>query len=272
MTRQEIIALIITLVVLIALCVGFTFLFRYVFSLFEKDVKAGESDSSLLSSEAKKKEHPKRRKALKVTLRVLGDTLLAVLLIAFSFALLQRARGSDAFYFGVEPIVITSGSMSQKNPANTYLESEHLDNQFGTYDLIAISKYGSNQEPQLYDVVAYKSDKGQVIVHRIIEVKTADGVTTYITRGDANAASDDGVEYSASLKKENILGYYNGFCWSHAGAFVSFFQSGVGIVTVISLVYCFFAYDHYASRYEKVCAERLEALMVSKPVDPKTAE
>ena len=67
--------------------------------------------------------------------------------------------------------MIASGSMSEKN--NEYVkDNEELNNQFDTYDMIGISKYGSQNDVKLYDVVAYKNKKDITIVHRVVQIKT----------------------------------------------------------------------------------------------------
>jgi signal peptidase len=263
MSPKEILILIISVLLIGGLSVGFTFLFKKVYASFTKEVEAGSNDETLLLEEKKRQAHPKRRRTLSLIFRIVIDVILGILLLLCGYGLTQRARGQDAFLFGTEPLVITSGSMSYKNEANAYLDANHLDNQFKALDLIGISQYGE-KDPQLYDVVAYKSDSGLVIVHRIVEVTEKDGTTVYLTRGDANAAADAGVEYADYLQRAKIIGYYNGFRWQGIGGLILFFQSYYGIVTVAGLAYCFLAYDHYKSQYEKSCESRLDALKKSE--------
>jgi signal peptidase I len=265
MTPVAIITLVISIVLLLALCALFTGLFIHYFGRLKDEVKEGKHDEELrfLSPEKKPKKQPK--KVWRITGKVLGDVLLLALVSAFIYSLYSRVNGNEPMIGGQEALIIGSGSMSKKNKANAYLEENALNNQFDTYDLIGIKAYDSPSAIKLYDVVAYKSPANITVVHRIIEVDQVDGETVYVTRGDANDVSDNDASadkqiYSGYLHSSAIIGYYNGFRWAKIGYLISYLQSAEGIASIIGILYCvsFFAYEE--AKYNKVCAERRASL------------
>ena len=68
-------------------------------------------------------------------------------------------------------MVVASGSMSKKNDANAYLNSNNLNNQFQTYDIIVLEKVENASDLNKYDVIAYRNDQGINVIHRIIEIE-----------------------------------------------------------------------------------------------------
>ena len=167
-------------------------------------------------------------------------------------------------------VVIASGSMSEKNEENTYLSS--LNNQFNTYDIIGITKYDSQNDISLYDVVAFKNDEGITIVHRIIDIEEVNGEEVYITRGDANSVSDNGSQYDDYLHYENIIGYYNGTRIQSVGIFVVFLQSNAGIITIVAIAYCLIMFDYYSNKYDEAIKNRTDLLVNSLQYDLSNEE
>ncbi len=252
--------LIVIIVALACLCIAFTYLFRHYFKTSINDINAGKQDIELIADavDDDKKKKSKARKAWRITGKVLSWVILGIVLLFFAYSLYNRVSGNVTSFFGSSYIVIASGSMSEKNEANTYLDENGLDNQIQTYDLIGISFYTSSDEVQLYDVVAYRGLSGDTIVHRIISI---DENGHYQTRGDANSASDTGVEYNSYLTYDSIIGYYNGFRIGGIGSIVIFFQSNAGIATVVALIYCYLMYQHYSDKYADSINDRTELLL-----------
>ena len=131
-------------------------------------------------------------------------------------------------------LVVASGSMSQKNAANDYLIEHNLTNQFNTYDIIVIEEVNSDEDLKLYDVITFVDKDGKLVIHRIIKIETDEnGNVTYITRGDSNNTND------APSTIANIKGKYTNKRIQYIGAIVLFFQSTLGIVTLVILAICF---------------------------------
>lgn len=64
-------------------------------------------------------------------------------------------------------------------------------------DAVVIRKLTKNMELKENDIIAYKKDK-IVVVHRIHEIKSSNGVIVYVTKGDANNGVDT---YTVSRKE-----------------------------------------------------------------------
>ncbi|MDO5330958.1 MAG: hypothetical protein Q4F15_06060 [Bacillota bacterium] len=261
MSSIEVIALIVTAVCLISFSIVFTVLFRHYYLANINAINSGDEDIALIDNaiEEEKIKHSKGRKAVKLGFRIFGYAIFAFILVFFGCSVYSRFSGNIMPFGDTTLVVIATGSMSEKNSANTYLSG--LDNQFDAYDIIGISSYQSQEEVELYDVVAYDSN-GTTIVHRIIEITTdSEGVTCYTTRGDANSSSDTGSYYDGYLYYDDIIGYYNGTRIKAVGIFVVFLQSNAGIITIIAIAYCLFMFDFYNGKYEDAISKRTEKLV-----------
>jgi signal peptidase len=115
-------------------------------------------------------------------------------------------------FFGWKPFIILSGSM----------ESEIMPGD------IAIVKEVDTKTLKVGDVIAFKNDD-LVITHRIKEIKTQDGKTKYITKGDNNNTNDfdavmpDQVEGIYVLRIPNL------------GNLAIFIQTPIGMLVGLSI-------------------------------------
>lgn len=261
MNNLEIISLVVTIICLLSFCAVFTVLFKHYYDSSIVQVKDGKEDLQILKNakDVVKAKKSKKSKALNIIGKVLSYTVFALIVVIFSISLYSRFSGNAIPFGNSSLIVIASGSMSEKNEDNTYLSN--IDNQFNTYDIIGINRYENQNDIELYDVVAFKNEEGTTIVHRIIEILDNNGEEVYITRGDSNNTSDNGVQYEDYLRYENIIGYYNGTRIQSIGIFVVFLQSNAGIITIVAIAYCLFMFDYYSNRYEKAVEDRTNLLI-----------
>lgn len=265
MSSIEIVSLIVTIVCLVSFCCAFTFLFLHYYKTEGEKVRSGRDDPALLEDiclDAEKKSD-KKRKILTIVGKVLGDVVLVGVAAFFVFTLFSRFTSGAIFIGDQASLVIATGSMSERNQSNGYLFDNDLTDQFDAYDIIQIKKYDSPDQVKLYDVVAYKGLDGDIVVHRIIQME--DG--GYITRGDANAASDTGISYKGVLSYDDILGYYTGSRIKGLGAIVIFIQSNAGIITIVSILYCFGMFTYLSSKYDRALEDRKEYLLSKIPID-----
>ena len=264
MSSIEIIALIVTIVCLVSFSIVFTVLFRHYYKSNMATIESGEEDLALIdyAIEEEKAKKKKSKKVIRISLKVLSYFIFGVILIFFGISLYSRFSNNVMPFGDTSLIVIATGSMSEVNDSNDYIYEHNLNNQFNAYDIISISKYKNQEEIDLYDVIAFKNDDGDTIVHRITEIITLDsGEEVYITRGDANAVDDTYNQYSSYLSYDAIIGKYNGFRIPGIGIFVIFLQSNAGIITIIAIAYCLFMFDFYNARYENLITERTNKLV-----------
>ncbi len=273
MSSIEILSLIVTIVALVSLSFVFTILFRNYFRGIIESVESGAEDGELLLEEA-----DSRRKStvwesvLHWTGKILSYLVLGLLVVVFAGSLASRFMGTSMSFAGNIPLVIVSGSMSEKYQGNDYLFTYNLDNQFDTYDIIAVAPYQNEDDVELYDVVAYHASNGQTIVHRVIEIEEFPEGRMFITRGDANRDSDTNAYYGDYLPYDAIVGKYTGFRLPAAGAFVLFLQSGAGVVCVVSIVYCFFIFEFYRRKMDLAIEKRTNGLLALIPFDESKPE
>lgn len=261
MSNIDVISLIVTIICLLSFSIVFTILFRHYYLYNIENVKKGNVDIELIENAKKIKEAKtnKRKIVTNIISKVISYIVFALIIIVFAFSLYSRFSGNSIPFGNSSLIVIASGSMSEKNEDNSYLQN--INNQFNTFDIIGITKYNNQEEIELYDVVAFKNDEGTTIVHRITEILDVNGKEAYITRGDSNNTSDNGVQYEDYLTYDNIIGYYNGTRIQSIGIFIVFLQSNAGIITIVAIAYCLFMFDYYSNRYEKAVEDRTNLLI-----------
>ena len=211
-----------------------------------------------------KEKQSKSKKAWRLVGKIFSYVLLGAVFAFFVFSLASKIQNNTMLFGDSTLVVIASGSMSEKN--NDIIKKHpELNNQFDTYDIIGITKYQKQEEITLFDVVAYKNKKNITIVHRIVEIHTDEktGEVSYLTQGDTNLYADNtsNSQYAGYLTYDKIIGKYNGRRIKGLGIFVIFLQSPAGIVTVLSVVYCLFMFDHFSSKYKKAIAERTNMLV-----------
>lgn len=202
-----------------------------------KETDAIVNDKKLTKEEKKEKVIPlgryivEKRKS-KNGIKIVANTFLVAFYLVFismmAFAIHVRSSGDLFSVFDTSCLVIQSGSMEEKNERNTYLTENQLDNQISTFSLIAIEKV-AQEEIELYDIVAFRNPRGQVIVHRVVNIFEENGKTYYMTRGDANNGS---ASYELKIAYEDILGEYNGYQSFPLGIIIYYFQSSIGLITL----------------------------------------
>lgn len=145
--------------------------------------------------------------------------------------------------FGVTPMVVLSGSMSGD-------AEDHIE----TGDLIFVTETEAS-ELEVGDVIAFMEGK-VVVTHRIIEIQTDDdNKLQFITKGDANNATDQ-----RPVSEDNLVGIYMSRI-PKLGDFALFLQTPLGMVIFIGIpVFAFIIYDiirrqQYMNRENKKTAE-----------------
>ena len=263
MTSTEIITLVVTVVCLLSFCTVFTILYGHYCKSNIEAVSQGKRDIALIDDavEEEKDKRSKAKKAWKRTRKIASYLLLGAVFAIFACALVAKFN-NDVMPFGDTSVVaIASGSMSERN-SETVLTHPELTNQFDKYDIIGLTKYQSEDDVKLYDVIAFRSDKGLTIIHRVVDIQTtASGQKRFITQGDSNEVTDEGIQYKGDLTFERVVGHYNGFRLRGLGVMVFFLQSPSGIVSVISVIYCLFMFDHFTGKYDEAVVRRTNMLV-----------
>ena len=252
MSTFDIIALVVTAVGVLSFSIIFTVLYRSYalstineFSVGHRDLEL--IDEAIFENQAYVKTQKKILNAIKQTFFYL---FLALTIPALAFALISKFNSGIAMVNGKGIIVVASGSMSEKNPANGYLVTNNINNQFNTYDIIVLEDV-KDLNLKLYDVIAFVNDDGVNVIHRIVGFDN----DKFITRGDSNNADD-----SYRPSKADVLGRYTGNRIQYLGVFVMFFQSYAGMITLVAIIYCLIMIDRFTGKIHTAQESRLELL------------
>ncbi|MCD8195295.1 MAG: signal peptidase I [Coprobacillus sp.] len=265
MTNQEIIVLVVTVIALLAFVLVITILYYHYIKSSMNAVQNGSKDIELLDRIVYENQ-PKvvrRQRAGRITKNVIYYLVLVILIPVFVFGIYSRATSGVASFGSYTVLVVGSGSMSEKNEANTYLRTYSLNDQLQTYDMIVVKKVEQSQISR-YDTVAYRDNTGTIIIHRIISVTRDNdtGTVLYETRGDANNASD-----AYLITYNDIIGRYTGQRVPYLGMVITFFQSWAGIATILAVIYTMVIISSFNHRYDKVVYDREVILNDSFDID-----
>lgn len=154
-------------------------------------------------------------------------------------------------------VTIRSGSMSEANVNNTYLEEYNLTNQIPTFSLIRLDEVKDTSTVRLYDVCAYRNSRGTLIVHRIIDEEVINNTRYFTFRGDNNLSSD-----YLLVSENDVLYKYTGVINVPLGYVVSYVSSSFGLLSMAYIFIALFILDCYDKKKDKKYLER-----VSKKVE-----
>lgn len=113
-------------------------------------------------------------------------------------------------FLGYKPFIVLSGSMEPS---------------IMTGDMVFV-KETDPDSLKVGDVIAYKSGSA-VVTHRIVEVKSENGETRYVTQGDANNAADQSL-----VKLADVEGIYQRRV-AGAGNLAMFMQTTTGMILFV---------------------------------------
>ena len=113
-------------------------------------------------------------------------------------------------FLGYKPFIVLSGSMEPS---------------IMTGDMVFV-KETDPDSLKVGDVISYKSGSA-VVTHRIVEVKSENGETRYVTQGDANNAADQGM-----VKPADVEGIYQRRI-AGAGNLAMFMQTTTGMILFV---------------------------------------
>jgi signal peptidase len=264
MNSREIIAAVASSLGVLTFAAIFTVLYHIYTQASIKELKTGKRDIELMDGYIHESlPSVKTRRRVFATVRsVCFYAVLAILIPLFIFSLFNKAKGNVTMIGDKTVMVVATGSMSKKNPVNEYLTENGLDDQFDAFSMIVLEKV-EREELGLYDVIAFRDREGKNIIHRIIKVNGSGETVSYETRGDANDTDD-----SYDPRYSDVIGRYTGESVPIIGAFILFFQSVGGMVTLISLIYCIVMLDRYNEKLREVEKARLDQLLSAIELEP----
>ena len=289
--KLDLVALIVSIMVIFLMTVIFLTLFILNNALRKKLIVKGVDDETFAKQLQKEfvptKKNPKTRtfyqdsvkratrgnKFFSLITNAVFAILVAILLTCFTFAAIFRANGDLLFVNDKAYLTVMTGSMSSINSANqNFLKQQGLTDEryrIETYSLITIEKVKSQDDLKVGDVVAYRDKSKNIIVHRIVAIKTTPSAdkkrntTLYFElRGDANDAS---TSFEKSLTFDQIIGRYNGSKSLGLGAVVVYIQSNIGLIALCFGVLIIFFVGLYEDRL--INYQRNRMLVVARKLD-----
>lgn len=248
--------------IMILIALGFSLIYLMYVKMYIRDIDDGSADIELIDEFIHDNlSHVKRRKKIIKTINTFAFYgFLIVMTPIFIFSISNKLTGNISNIGDKGLLAVSSGSMSFKNSVNDYLVERNLNNQFNTYDIIVVETIKNEEELNVDDVIVFLDDTGKLTIHRIVEINEDElGVRHYTTRGDSNNTNDS---FISTFK--DIKGKYTNTRIPFVGAFVLFFQSLMGIITIVILISCILIFDN---QNNKILNEKQTRLEKFKDVD-----
>ena len=205
----------------------------------------------------------RRNKKFQIIYNIFFGILYAVLVFIFGFALGFRLGGEQLFFGNTTLMTIQTGSMETINKENKYIFENNLTDQIEQFSLIGIDKV-AQEDIELYDILAYQSESGDIIVHRVTRIYTSldTNITYYTLKGDANTSSS---AEELTLTYDKVIGRYNGFQNYGLGVTLTYLQSNIGLVAIAAAAIFLITYNVTESLIDK--AYDNQTLIISKKID-----
>ena len=206
----------------------------------------------------KEKINKKQKIVQKIMLGVI-ILLYVVLGTGFIFGLASRISTGVTGYFGAKVLVIETGSMEKVNSKNTYVSENGLEDQILQFSLIKLNDIETENDMELYKVYAFYDDDKNIIVHRLINIKTnEEGTKLYTFRGDANSGSGS---FETNITYDKIIGEYSGYSSVFLGLFVLFMQSNIGIISLVLGIGMVAIFEIYQQKVDVVINKRKDEIL-----------
>ncbi len=255
MTDYDIYVFILCLVVFILLTTLSIFCVSVISKLTLKLINNGVEDKEILKEHNQKRAKKRASKYSKILdCAVSGVVCLVFVVMLLGSVIINCTENSCC---GILPTyrVVKTASMEEKNPKNTYLAENKLNNQIQTFDLIKTEKLPDEMDLKLYDIVVYETD-GMLIIHRIVEIEEPNenhpDCRHFKLQGDAVEAAD-----RFPVLYEQMKGIYRGERLPFIGSFILFMQSPAGWLCTLLVVFAIIATPILDKKIENAKKARL---------------
>ena len=239
MTDYEIYVFILCFIVFVMLTTLSIACVSIITKLSLKLINHGVEDQEILEEHKKRQTKKKASKFTKILdCAVSGAVCLVFIVMLISSLVIRCTENSCCGLLPTYRVVKTS-SMETKNPKNTYLKENNLDDQIKTFDLIRTEKLPDEMDLELYDIVVYETD-GLLIVHRIVGIEEPNeehpDCRHFKLQGDAVEAAD---RFPVFYKQMKAI--YRGDRIPFIGSFILFMQSAAGWLCTLLIIFTIIA-------------------------------
>lgn len=266
MDRIEIYTLVLCLVVLFGLSTLFIYFLWFNIKQRIKLINLGDEDEEIKIEYSKVKKSNAWDLISKIFSIVVTLLLCAVFVfsIYINFTEEKKANGVPSLK------VVRTASMSYKNSKNEYLFDYELDNQLQVYDLIVTRHLPGEFDLKLYDIVVYKAENGDMIIHRIVGIEEPNekhpDCRYFMLQGDAIMYPD-----TYPVLYSQMRGIYVGERMPFAGNFIMFMQSPAGYFCIALILIAIIVLPMLEDKVEKVKRQRY-ALICDKESQIEVAQ
>ena len=160
--------------------------------------------------------------------------------------------------------------MARKNPENTYLFDNNIQNQLQMFDVVICNHLPAEDALKLYDIVVYKQDD-MYVIHRIVGIEEPNAnhpnERHFLLQGDAVENPDKfPVLYS------QMQGIYEGVRIPFVGGFILFLQSPAGWLCVLLVIFSMTVTPIVEKKIKEATEKRISAFSVQLSEDAKEEE
>ncbi len=256
MTAHETYVFVLCCVVFTLLTAFFAVMFGYLLSLTLKLIRRGVMDEKILT-EYQKQKNKRFSRLAKVGDFLFSALVCVIMLAAFAFSLNLKLNENKVPQDLAAVKVVKSSSMENKHEKNTYLDG--VDNQVGMFDLIVVHALPDEMDLQLYDIVLYEGDQGELILHRIVGIEEPNekhpDKRWFTLQGDAVESPDRGPVGYVQMKA-----IYRGQSIPLLGSFVMFMQSPAGYLCILLILIAMIATPIMEYVLQKAKRERMRVI------------
>ena len=250
MAGYELYIFILCLVVFMALSIFFTIIIAYILKMNLQLIRGGIVDETIKKQQEKEKH---RTAVFRIFEKIFSVLFLLFSISVFGFSLEIKINENSPISRTAAKVVV-SQSMSEKEESNKYLFENNLNDQVDMFDLIVMYPLPKEEEIKLYDIIIYET-QGQMVLHRIIDIKEADEIypiKRYIFKGDANKEAD-----KTPVLYSQMRGIYKGNKIQYVGSFIIFINSPAGYLCIFLIVATLIAYPLIERKLNKEIKKRL---------------
>ena len=238
MTDYELYVFLLCLIVFVLLTALSVVCVSIITKLSLRLIRSGADDERILREHKKNSRKKKKTKYGKFIDYAISGMVCLVFVLMLLGAMGIRCTETAKCGFLPNYRVVKTGSMETKNPKNTYLEQNNLNDQIKTFDLIKTEELPDEMDLELYDIVVYETD-GMLIVHRIIEIEEPNeahpNCRHFKLQGDAVDSPD-----RFPVLYGQMRAIYRGERTPFIGSFILFMQSPAGwlctLLVVVALI------------------------------------
>ena len=223
------------------------------------DILAGSQDTEILENLEKQKHKKNKINVFDIISKTFSILLILFFAFVFVISIIYKTHNETFSISGKTSLVIVTNSM-EKYWNQAYAEAlkevkpDASNQQFNVGDIVFFEKVSDDEELIMYDVYGYQNVSGQIITHRLVDIKEDEDGIRYIFRGDNTMSTD------SSVSRNKILYHYTEQKVEKIGLVLLFLRSTFGLYVIIGIIGISIISNFFMHKYENILDERSEFL------------